>query len=82
MLKTKKFDIYLFDIAMPGEDGITLAKNLLDKGDHTPKVAVSAYTTYRDRALENGFDMFIEKPIDWARLLTIKNLVKPIDKKE
>jgi PAS domain S-box-containing protein len=78
-LKTKQFDIYLFDIAMPDEDGITLAGNLIKNGDHTPKVAVSAYTTYRDRALEAGFDMFVEKPIDWDRFLTIKNLVKSID---
>lgn len=77
-LKINSYDIYLFDIAMPDEDGITLAQNLVAKGDLTPKVAITAHVTYKDKALANGFDMFITKPIDWDRLLTIKNLIKPL----
>jgi PAS domain S-box-containing protein len=68
-------DILLSDIAMPGEDGLSLIRRVrllpLDRGGQVPAIALSAYAGAEDRrkALLAGFQRHIPKPVDPAHLL-------------
>ena len=70
-------DILLSDIAMPGEDGLSLIRQVrllpLDRGGQTPAAALTAYAGSEDRrkALLAGFQYYIPKPADPDRLLAI-----------
>jgi two-component system, cell cycle response regulator DivK len=60
-------DLVLMDLQLPGIDGTETLRRLRDlpETEHVPVVAVTAFAmqTDRDRALANGFDGFVEKPI-------------------
>jgi CheY-like chemotaxis protein len=68
-------DVLLSDIAMPGEDGLSLIHRVrmlpLDRGGQVPAIALSAYAGAEDRrkALLAGFQLHIPKPVDPANLL-------------
>ena len=68
-------DILLSDIAMPGEDGLSLIRRVrmlpLDRGGQVPAIALSAYAGAENRrkALLAGFQLHIPKPVDPAHLL-------------
>jgi PAS domain S-box-containing protein len=70
-------DVLLSDIAMPGEDGLSLIRRVRllppGAGGLTPAAAVSAYATAGDRrsALLAGFQHHLAKPVDPARLLDV-----------
>ncbi|MBX3200453.1 MAG: response regulator [Labilithrix sp.] len=75
-------DVIVSDIAMPDEDGLTLARRLralpADGGGLTPIIAVSAYAASSDRAraLAAGFDRYLHKPVDFDELTaSIKSVV-------
>lgn len=70
------FQLYMFDLAMPEEDGISLIKKIRAKGDMTPAVAVSAYINYEDVALDSGYNLFLSKPLDINNIHQIKVLLK------
>jgi CheY-like chemotaxis protein len=63
-------DLFLLDLSLPGEDGTTLMRRL--KGDsrwhQKPIVALTAHAMEGDeeKALGQGFDGYITKPIDIA----------------
>ncbi len=67
--------ILLSDIAMPGEDGLSLIRRVrllpLDRGGQTPAIALSAYAAAEDRrkALLAGFQRHIPKPVDPGHLI-------------
>ena len=64
------FDAVVSDIAMPGEDGFSLARRIRAVSD-VPLIAVSAIASGpedRTRALDAGFADFIPKPVDATRL--------------
>ena len=69
-------DILLSDIAMPGEDGLSLIRRVrtlpFDRGGQIPAIAISAYAAAEDRgrALLAGFQRHIPKPVDPAQLIT------------
>jgi PAS domain S-box-containing protein len=69
-------DILLSDIAMPGEDGLSLIRRVrmlpFDRGGQIPAIALSAYAGAEDRgrALLAGFQRHIPKPVDPGVLLT------------
>jgi PAS domain S-box-containing protein len=69
-------DILLSDIAMPGEDGLSLIRRVRmlpsERGGQVPAIALSAYAGAEDRrkALLAGFQRHIPKPVDPALLLT------------
>jgi PAS domain S-box-containing protein len=76
-------DILLSDIAMPGEDGLSLIRRVrmlpLDRGGQVPAIALSAYAGAEDRrkALLAGFQRYLSKPVDPAHLLSaIATLVR------
>jgi CheY-like chemotaxis protein len=68
-------DVLITDIAMPGEDGYVLLRRVRElgpaQGAGIPAVAVTAHARAedRDRALAAGFQSYVAKPIDRARLL-------------
>jgi PAS domain S-box-containing protein len=70
-------DVLLSDIAMPGEDGLSLIRRVrllpLDRGGRIPAAAISAYAGIEDRrkALLAGFHYHIPKPVDAAHLLAV-----------
>jgi len=74
-----KFDIYLFDINLPYENGFKLLQKLRDSGDRTPTIFL---TSREDReslleGFERGGDDYMRKPIDLDELLArIKALLK------
>ena len=72
-------DVIVSDIAMPDEDGFSLARRVrelpADRGGQTPIVAVSAYAGASDRmrALAAGFDQYLHKPVDFDKLTSAIN---------
>jgi CheY-like chemotaxis protein len=70
-------DILLSDVAMPGEDGLSLIRRvrLLPPGGGglIPAAALSAYAGAADRrsALLAGFQHHVAKPVDPSRLLAV-----------
>ena len=70
-------DLLLSDVAMPGEDGLSLVRRIRllppDRGGEIPAVALSAYAGLEDRrrALAAGFQRHLQKPVDAARLLAV-----------
>jgi len=68
-LDRKAPDLLLSDIEMPGEDGYALIRRVRGRADgiaRLPAVAVTAYARDDDRAraLREGFDNHIAKPVD------------------
>jgi PAS domain S-box-containing protein len=70
-------DVLLSDVAMPGEDGLSLIRRVRqlppESGGRTPAAAISAYAGAADRrkALLAGFQHHLAKPVDPARLLAV-----------
>ncbi|HLY37724.1 MAG TPA: ATP-binding protein [Candidatus Binatia bacterium] len=68
-------DVVVADIAMPGEDGYALVRRLRamdrERGGHLPVIAVTALASDhdRERAMREGFDEHLAKPVDPADLL-------------
>jgi PAS domain S-box-containing protein len=77
VLRTKAVDVVVSDIGMPDVDGYALAQRL--RADDEPKVAavpLVALTAYasiadRERALAEGFDAYLAKPIDSEDLVRV-----------
>jgi len=74
-IKFNEYDLFMFDIAMPEEDGMGLLSRVLERGIKTPAVALSAYENYEDDAEKTGFKLFLSKPLDREKILKIKNLL-------
>ena len=70
VLRQAQFDVVVADIGMPDKDGYALVRELRSSGDREmariPAVAVTAYTSQRDRtaALEAGYQAHLPKPVD------------------
>ena len=82
LLRVRPPDLLLSDIAMPGEDGYSLIRQVRslgpDRGGRIPAAALTAYATLDDRrkALLAGYDEHIPKPVDPQRLIaTVASLV-------
>ena len=72
-------DVILVDIAMPGEDGYMFIRRLRREGLRQPVAALTAlaHETDRVRALESGFDVHIQKPVEPRALATaVADLVR------
>jgi signal transduction histidine kinase/ligand-binding sensor domain-containing protein/CheY-like chemotaxis protein len=64
-IATGSFDIALFDLDLPGMDGLTLARHLRAQGWTTPMIAISARADSgaEPDAKDAGFDAFLRKPL-------------------
>ncbi len=74
--------VLISDIGLPDEDGVSLARRIRASeppgAPPTPLVALTAYTSPRDRArvLEVGFNLHIGKPFDMDALLhSVRSMV-------
>lgn len=67
-----KPDLVLMDIAMPDVDGLTATRRMRKHPElrHLPVIALTAFETlgFRQAAFEAGFDGYLTKPIDFAKL--------------
>lgn len=69
--------VLISDIAMPEEDGYTLIYHIrrmeLSEGGYLPAAAVTAYARSEDRirALKDGYDIYLPKPVDTAELIAV-----------
>ena len=74
------FDLFILDVMMPGEDGLSLTKKLLNKY-FTPIILLTARKETSDRiiGLETGADDYISKPFEPRELiLRIESIFKRI----
>ncbi len=84
MASTLKPSLILMDINLPGMDGIT-ATGLIKAGESTKHIPVFAITASVMKGVENemigrGFDGFVAKPIDMAKLIeTIRSALAGCD---
>ena len=81
-LEIVKFDILILDIMMPGEDGLSLTKEI-KKNNPIPIILLTAKGETRDRikGLELGADDYLGKPFEPKELLLrIKNILSKIQK--
>jgi PAS domain S-box-containing protein len=75
LVERQQPDVLVSDIAMPGEDGLSLIRRVrqlpFDRGGQILAIALSAYAAAEDRrkALLAGFQRHIPKPVDPAHLL-------------
>jgi signal transduction histidine kinase/CheY-like chemotaxis protein len=73
-LAKERVDAVVSDVAMPEADGFSLVRRLRAMPDgrlaRLPTIALSAFTRQEDeqRALREGFDAYLPKPVDAARL--------------
>jgi DNA-binding response OmpR family regulator len=81
----QKFDLYLFDVNLPYENGFEFLDKLRASGDHTPTIFI---TSREDKAsLQKAFglgcDDYMKKPLDMDELiLRINAILKRALKKE
>ena len=62
-------DIILMDHRMPIKDGLSATEEILSANKNVKIVFVSADFTAREKALKIGATLFLEKPIDFSKLL-------------
>jgi signal transduction histidine kinase len=77
-------DVIVCDIAMPGDDGFALIREVrswpLDRGGAVPALALTAYARPEDRdaTLAAGFQSYLSKPVEPQSLLeAVARLVSP-----
>lgn len=60
----------LLDIRMPGDDGFSLLKNLVDADNRMPVIVITGHgdSETREKATELGAIEFLEKPVDAEQL--------------
>lgn len=74
-----KPNLLISDIGMPRQDGYSLIKKLRElepeNGGQIPAIALTAYTRVEDRvrALSQGFQMFVAKPVEPSELVAAVN---------
>lgn len=69
-------DVVITDLGMPHADGYSLVERiraLPGEAGRTPVVALTAYASVQDRnrVMESGFDRYLTKPLDRARLSAV-----------
>lgn len=75
-------DVLLIDIAMPGTDGFGLLRLIRERGgghERVPAIALTAYAREEDRnrALANGFQAHLAKPVEEEELArTVADLAR------
>lgn len=69
-LKDDASDLIILDINLPGQDGLSILKQLRARGDQRPVVLLSARANTQDRVigLDAGADDYLIKPFDMAEL--------------
>lgn len=77
-----KFDLYLFDVNVPGMNGFDILKSLRESGDDTPTIFMTSRNQIDD--LRDGFSVgasdYIKKPFDIDELMIRISSKLPISK--
>ena len=65
-LEQNKYDLFIFDINVPGQNGLELLKDLREYHNTTPTIMITAYTdtAYLKKAFEYGAHDYIKKPFE------------------
>lgn len=82
ILKTEKFDLFVFDINVPKVDGITLLENLHKEKKMVPTIFISALIDIEDisRAFDIGCHDYLKKPFHLKELaIRIDKILKTAD---
>jgi DNA-binding response OmpR family regulator len=69
--QSAEYDAAIFDVMLPGRDGITLVQTLRRAGVRTPVLLLTARRSVEDRVhgLESGADDYLTKPFAFPELL-------------
>jgi len=69
-LTKKKYDLFIFDINVTGQNGLELLEELRKYKDTTPTIFITAYTdtAYLKRAFDLGAHDYIKKPFELEEL--------------
>ncbi|WP_425040676.1 response regulator transcription factor [Primorskyibacter sp. S187A] len=69
-LKDDRSDLIILDINLPGLDGLSLLKELRERGDVRPVILLTARADTKDRVvgLDAGADDYLIKPFEMAEL--------------
>jgi DNA-binding NtrC family response regulator len=79
LLSTRKLDVILCDVVMPGKDGLALLSDLKSAGIGVPVVMISGQASVEMavRATKLGAVDFLEKPISTDKLMvTVENALR------
>ncbi len=70
VLSHSRFDIVLLDLGLPRKDGLTVLRQLRERGDATPVIIITARDDVRSRVagLDSGADDYLVKPFDLDEL--------------
>lgn len=71
LAETNDYDALVFDVMMPGQDGVSVLRQLRRKGRHTPAIFLTARHQLEDRVrgLDAGADDYLAKPFSMLELL-------------
>jgi DNA-binding response OmpR family regulator len=71
LIGIEPYSVIILDIALPGVDGLTLARNIREENIDTPIIMLTARGTLNDRVvgLNSGADDYLVKPFDFEELL-------------
>ena len=71
LASTQPVDLMVFDIMLPGRDGIEILRHLRDRGIRTPALLLTARDAIEDRVrgLDSGADDYLVKPFAFPELL-------------
>lgn len=79
MAETEEYDLIMLDLMLPGMDGLTIARKLREKNNHTPILILTARGQIPDKVtgLDAGADDYLTKPFSFDELLArIRALVR------
>lgn len=70
-INAHQYSCVVLDLILPGKDGLTILKEMRQKGDQTPVMCVTARDALDDRVtgLDLGADDYLVKPFAWDELL-------------
>ena len=73
LLSSNQFDLLISDIGMADTDGYSLIKQVREKGEHIPAIALTAYARTQDRvrAIAAGYNTHVAKPVEIRELVTV-----------
>ena len=82
LVRSRRPDVIVSDIGMPGRDGYQLMRDVrdlpADEGGKTPAIALTAFARSEDRtrAMRAGYQVHVSKPIEPPELVAcIRSLV-------
>lgn len=70
MIDQKRYDLFIFDINVPGKSGVELLKELRSFNDTTPAIIITAYgdTRHLKASFDAGAHDYVRKPFELEEL--------------